>query len=256
MPFVLKMKEIIDSGAIGEVKAVWCRHFINYGGTYFHHWCSERRNSNGLLLQKGAHDLDVIHWLAGGYTKRVVGMGMLSVYDQCGRRGADEPVDRDEAWRASSWPPSAQKKLSPTIDIEDHNMVMLQLENGVQATYTQCHYTPDAERNYTFIGDRGRLESVGESAIHVWTTRGKEPDSIHKLRTLDGSHGGADPQIVRAFAAFVKGGVAPNTSPVAARQAVAAGALGHESMRHGNVPKDVPPLPDHIVEHFNHGQVK
>ena len=27
------------------------------------------RNTTGLLLQKGAHDIDVIHWLAGGYTR-------------------------------------------------------------------------------------------------------------------------------------------------------------------------------------------
>ena len=32
-----------------------------------------------LLLQKGAHDLDVIHWLAGGYTRRVTGLGDLAV---------------------------------------------------------------------------------------------------------------------------------------------------------------------------------
>ena len=27
-----KMKELIDSGAIGEPKAAWCRHFVSYGG--------------------------------------------------------------------------------------------------------------------------------------------------------------------------------------------------------------------------------
>ena len=29
MTFVLKMKELIDKGAIGEVKSVWCRHFVS-----------------------------------------------------------------------------------------------------------------------------------------------------------------------------------------------------------------------------------
>jgi len=27
-----------------------------------------------LLLQKGSHDLDVLHWLCGGYSKRVTAM--------------------------------------------------------------------------------------------------------------------------------------------------------------------------------------
>lgn len=90
-PVVLKMKEIIDSGLIGDVQCGWCRHFINYGGdAYFRDWHSERKNTNGLLLQKGAHDIDVMHWLMGSRTRRVVGMGMLSVYDRCSRRSPDE----------------------------------------------------------------------------------------------------------------------------------------------------------------------
>lgn len=64
MPFVRKMKELVDDGAIGEVKACWTRHFIGHGGDYyFRDWHAERRYSHGLLLQKAAHDFDVIHWL-------------------------------------------------------------------------------------------------------------------------------------------------------------------------------------------------
>ena len=37
MPAVVRMKEIIDSGVIGEVRCVWVRHFVNYGSTYFRH---------------------------------------------------------------------------------------------------------------------------------------------------------------------------------------------------------------------------
>ena len=35
MSFVLKMKELIDKGAIGKVKVAWCRHFVAYGGDSF-----------------------------------------------------------------------------------------------------------------------------------------------------------------------------------------------------------------------------
>ena len=35
-PVILKMKEIIDSGVIGDIQCGWCRHFIGYGGdAYF-----------------------------------------------------------------------------------------------------------------------------------------------------------------------------------------------------------------------------
>ena len=43
MPFVLKMRELIASGKIGAVKAVWCRHFVGHGGDYyFKDWHAEQ----------------------------------------------------------------------------------------------------------------------------------------------------------------------------------------------------------------------
>lgn len=255
---ILTMKKVIDSGLIGEVQCGWCRHFINYGGdAYFRDWHSEQKNTCGLLLQKGAHDIDVMHWLMGSYTKRVVGMGMLSVYNRCKRRPPEVPgcakfVD-------SQYPPLEQTGFSPIIDVEDHNMIMMQLASGAQATYMQCHYAPDGERNYTFIGTRGRVENIGDGGkceIHVWTQRGprQTPDLVYYLKPETGTHGGADPKIVDSFLAFVRDGAPTNVSPIAARNSVATGVLGHYSMRNGNIPQDIPPLDEEVIRYFENGQ--
>lgn len=260
VPSILKMKEIIDSGLIGEIQSVWVRHFINYGSCYFRHWCARRETCNGLLLQKGAHDIDVIHWLAGGYTTRVVGMGRLSVYNRTtGRLAPGEAPDRKISWDPGCWPPLELKGLDPDLNVEDHNMMLMQLDNRVQASYEQCMYTPDAERNYTFIGTRGRVENIGDFGdcrIHVWTRRGSrsEPDIIYHLKATDEGHGGSDPEIVNAFFDFVRTGKNPVVSPVAARNAVAAGAMAHYSMRHGNIPMDIPPVRPELLEYFADGQ--
>ena len=260
VPSILKMKEIIDSGLIGEIQSVWVRHFINYGSCYFRHWCARRETCNGLLLQKGAHDIDVIHWLSGGYTTSVVGMGRLSVYNRTtGRLAPGEAPDRKISWDPGCWPPLELKGLDPDLNVEDHNMMLMQLDNGVQASYEQCMYTPDAERNYTFIGTRGRVENIGDFGdcrIHVWTRRGSrsEPDIIYHLKATDEGHGGSDPEIVNAFFDFVRTGKNPVVSPVAARNAVAAGAMAHYSMRHGNIPMDIPPVRSELLEYFADGQ--
>lgn len=260
VPSILKMKEIIDSGLIGEIQSVWVRHFINYGSCYFRHWCARRETCNGLLLQKGAHDIDVIHWLSGCYTTRVVGMGRLSVYNRTtGRLAPGEAPDRKISWDPGCWPPLELKGLDPDLNVEDHNMMLMQLDNGVQASYEQCMYTPDAERNYTFIGTRGRVENIGDFGdcrIHVWTRRGSrsEPDIIYHLKATDEGHGGSDPEIVNAFFDFVRTGKNPVVSPVAARNAVAAGAMAHYSMRHGNIPMDIPPVRPELLEYFANGQ--
>jgi predicted dehydrogenase len=252
-PVVLKMKEIIDSGLIGEIQVGWCRHFVCYGGdAYFRDWHSEQRYSNGLLLQKGAHDIDVMHWLMGSYTKSVVGMGMLSVYNRCGRRSPDTPGCAK--WDARQYPPLTQTGFSPIIDVEDHSMVMMQLENGAQMTYMQCHYTPDAERNYTFIGTKGRIENYGDcgkgASVQVWTQRVDdfrlEGDISYHLTGKDSDHGGADPKIIQGYIDMLRGKESPASTPQGARYAVAAGVLGAQSIRNGGMPYEVPALTEEL----------
>jgi len=257
MDFTRSMKDIIDRGDIGEVKAVWVRHFISYGGdAYFKDWHSEQQYGTGLLLQKGAHDIDIIHWLAGSYTKRVSAFGALSVYDQAAKRtAADGPYVR--GFFAENWPPLAQTGMSQVINVEDHSNVNMVLANGVLATYMQCHFTPDAYRNYTVIGTKGRLENIGdygeECTINVWTRRSDRhcrPDAIYHMPKTQGDHGGADTRIAREFVAFVRSGGATVASAIAARYSVAAGCQATASLRSGGVPLDVPDADAAVAAYF------
>lgn len=257
---IVKMKEVIDSGAIGEVQSAWCRHFVNYGSCYFRHWCATKEGSFGLLLQKGAHDIDIIHWLSGGYGKRVVGMGRLSVYNRnTGKRidfkGGEKP-DRKASFKEDCWPPLEIDGLCKDIEVEDSNMILFELDNGVQCSYGHAMFAPDSERNYTFIGDRGRVENIGDFGncqIHVWTRRGprRDPDIVIPVRENVTGHEGADRRILRAFFEYVRDGGPPPVSPVAARNAVAVGYLGHVSMRNGSAPMDIPPPPREICGYFS-----
>lgn len=258
-PYAKKLNEVLRSGVIGEVQSIWVRHYVAYGSCYFHHWCSEQKNCTGLLLQKGAHDIDLIHELAGSYTRRVVGMGRLSVYDKCGCRAPSEPVDREEF--KTAWPPKSNRHMSPVMDIEDTNMILMAMENGVQAALLQCFYSPDTERNYVIIGDRGKVEHVGhggEEEILIWTKRQTTfrsiPDEVIKLRHDGKDHGGSDHAICGAFVDFIQNGTYPGLNPIDARMAVAAGVAGHLSMRGGNMPQDITMPPERLVEYFRNGQ--
>ncbi|WP_406447759.1 Gfo/Idh/MocA family oxidoreductase [Streptomyces sp. NBC_00876] len=261
MPVVVAMRELIEGGAIGEVKAVWCRHFVGNGGDfYFKDWHADRRNTTGLLLQKGAHDIDVIHWLAGGYTRRVNAMGGLTVYGGIDSH-RDRSGERMTDWLShDNWPPLSQTGLHPVIDVEDLSMMQMQLDNGVFASYQQCHYTPDYWRNYTVIGTEGRLENFGDSEgaeVRVWNRRGDyraEADLVVPVLTPTGTHGGADPVLVAEFLRFVREGGATVTSPVAAREAVAAGYAATLSLRNAGSAVDVVPVPEDVAAYFAHGQ--
>lgn len=257
MAFVRKMKELIDEGAIGRVKAGWCRHFVGHGGDfYFKDWHAERSRTTGLLLQKAVHDIDVLHWLCGGYTQRVNAMGGLTVYDQVTDR--HPPSERGDATaRLDHWPPLSQTGMNPLIDVEDISMMQMQLDNGVFAAYQQCHFTPDYWRNYTIIGTEGRIENVGNTepgtVIKLWNTRRweyGEADATFPIEADTGDHGGADALIVAEFLRFARSGGRVRTSPIAARYGVAAGYLATESLRNGGIALAVPPVDPVVQDYF------
>ncbi|MET9541453.1 Gfo/Idh/MocA family oxidoreductase [Streptomyces sp. NPDC006553] len=267
MPVVRLMRDIVERGEIGTVKTIWVRHFVGYGGDwYFKDWHAEQRYTNGLLLQKAAHDIDVLHWLAGGYAEQVQALGDLMVYGaNPHRRVPGEPKHDDWYTKDGHWPPNTQRGLNPVIDVEDVSLVNLRLDNGVLAAYQQCHFTPDYWRNYTVIGDAGRLENFGDGpggAVRVWNSRRSgyraEPDAEYPVPAAEDNagHGGADPLLVDEFVRFAREGGRTDTSPVAARMSVAAGVRATESLRTGGTPRAVPPLDPELVAYFARGQTR
>ena len=244
------MKEIVDSGAIGEMKAVWVRHFVGFGSDfYYHDWHATRQNSTSLLLQKGSHDIDMIHWIAGRYTKRTSVFGGLDFF------GGDKPNDltcpecpeRETCTEALAGP-RVQCVFRQEVDVEDNHVMIMELEGGIKAAYLQCHFTPDYHRNYTFIGTEGRVEN-SEPEMKVWvkTRRSNSwrelADRTYDVKAAAGGHGGADPVICKDFVEMCLDGKEPIATPVAGRMSVAAGVCAAQSLRQGGVPVDVPPPP-------------
>lgn len=262
MQVVRMMKQIIDRGEIGEVKAIWTRHFVGNGGDfYFKDWHAERDKVTSLLLQKGAHDLDVMHWLAGAVSRDVVGIGDLAVYGDVASRRDNSDRRMWDWFSMDNWPPGAQTDLNPVIDVEDISMIMMRTNTGVLMSYQQCHFTPDYWRNYTVIGTEGRLENSddGEGGeIRVWNARSNFLERGHTRYAIgdggDGGHGGADPRTVAEFIELVRSGAPTDTNPIAAREAVAAGVAGAASIRNGSAPQTIPELPHDLVEYFTQHQ--
>ena len=254
---VRTMRGVIERGEIGEVKAVWVRHFVGNGGDYyFKDWHADRSKTGTLLLQKASHDIDVVHHLASGYTRRVVGMGDLMVYGDVQDRRDRSGELMTDWFSLDNWPPAAQTGLNPVVDVEDVSMMLMTLDNGVQASYQQCHFTPDYWRNYTVIGTEGRLENFGDTAggvVRVWDRRHEwqaAGDREHPIEGVASGHADADLLTMTEFLDLVVDGTPTVVSPVAAREAVAAGSLAAASLREGSRPHDVPELPQHVLDHF------
>lgn len=253
MAVIRLMRQIIERGEIGQVKAIWCRHFVGHGGDYyFKDWHAEQRFTNSLLLQKGVHDIDAIHMLAGGYTEQVSAAGSLAVYGAVQSRSDNSGKTMPDWFSMLNWPPLEQTGLNPVIDVEDISMMTMTLDNGVLASYQQCHFTPDYWRNYTVIGTQGRLENFGDGdggVVRVWNKRHayqEHGDTEYVIEGDANGHEDADKITMAEFVSLVRHNKEPSTTPVAARQAVAAAAMAAFSLRNGSIPCQIPKLGHHI----------
>lgn len=234
------MKEIIAAGDIGEVKAVWVRHFVGLGSDYYYHsWHGSSKNTTSLLLQKASHDIDIIHWLTGRYTTKVAAFGGVDYF------GGSKPNDltcpecpEKETCPEARFGPLTQCAFREEIDVEDNSMVLMELEGGIKASYMQCHFTPDYERNYTIIGTEGRIENSEPNNQVIVKSRKSNTwrdlsDRVYNIRKAEGSHNGADEKICEDFINMILHGKEPVAQPIAGRMSVAVGCAATESMRTG-----------------------
>ncbi len=254
------MKDAIDSGMIGEVKAVWTRHFVSAGGFwYYHDWHATRRRATSLLLQKASHDIDMIHWLTGKYTVKVSASGGLDYYggNKPNSRTCGKCRQKDTCTEYQYYPDNAGNHMDmcvfrKEVDVEDNNIMMMELEGGIRAVYTQCHFTPDYWRNHTIIGTEGRIENLDDDSRVVvrlrnhskrWKNLANQDLSV---KSASGGHGGADPLICKDFVDMLLDGKKPISTPLAGRMSVAAGCAAAWSLRNGWKPVVIAPVPKDI----------
>lgn len=255
-PVAVRAREIIRSGRLGEVKAIWVRHFVGAGGDfYFHDWHATREGVYSLLLQKASHDIDLIHWLADSFSTHVAAFGDRDYF------GGDKPdgltcerCDIRDACREEQAPDNPRQDCAfrREINVEDNHVVIMKLANGVKASYTQCHFSPEYLRNYTVIGTAGRLEFDLEQD-RLWVmerptkTRNwsealpREDIDLRQAGVAYEGHGGADPLITRDFLDVILRGKVPVSTPEAGRMSVAAGCAAVQSLLN-NVVVPVTPI--------------
>ncbi len=82
-PFFKTVKQIVDSGRIGEIVSI--DHVEGIGDVHFSHsfirghWHSEKETTP-LVLAKTCHDLDILQWIIGKPCKKVHSFGSLTYF--------------------------------------------------------------------------------------------------------------------------------------------------------------------------------
>jgi predicted dehydrogenase len=202
-PVHAKVREVIASGAIGEIGSVHFEWLLDtrHGADYFRRWHRDKANSGGLMVHKATHHFDLVNWWIASSPDVVFGLGKLFFYgdENGGKRGLARPYARAHGAPEAADDPFAlhlagspkmtelyldaehedgyhrdQNVFGPGITIEDDMTVAVRYRSGATMSYHLTAYSPWEGYHVVFNGSAGRLElEVVENSFVDPGTAGK-----------------------------------------------------------------------------------
>ena len=244
-PFYRKMKELLDSGIIGEVKHINQEEgvgYYHYAHSYVRGDWNNEGKSSPMILAKCCHDMDLLVYLTGSHAEEISSFALdgyfseknapkgssdrcynCEVRDGCPYNAIKIYTERTDFSSSAvekegflSFEDAMQKgRYGRCVfhcdnDVVDNQSVNVIFENGTTATLTMSAFTKEINRETRIMGTRGELVgSFDENIIVIKPFLGDE--ITYNIETVTTGHGGADTFAVADFLASVKGEKEPCT---------------------------------------------
>ncbi|MCD4824826.1 MAG: Gfo/Idh/MocA family oxidoreductase [Phycisphaerae bacterium] len=242
-PYTLKLKSLLDSGAIGEIISI--QHLEPLGHCLYvtayvrGRWRNEAESSP-MLLAKACHDLDWIRDIMGVKCLKVSSFGSLCHFrkknqpagaaDRCADCSVEmtcpfsaqkiymgqPPVVRTE--HLIDAPTGDMEKDGPEIlrsrygrcvyacdnDVVDNQVVNMEFEGGKTASFTMTGFSEQTGRRTTIFGTRGELYcNVSNITVFDFLTGSKKVIDASPGTDIHYGHAGGDAGLMESFIAAV-----------------------------------------------------
>lgn len=215
-PHHTKIRELIDSGVIGDVATVHMDWILDcaHGSDFMRRWHRNKNNSGGIQVHKSTHHFDLMHFWLNTEPETVYCIGDLRFYgrENAERRGEKNLGERYFNNEEAKNDPFAfdiedngqLKKLyldaehedgyirdrncfAQGITIEDTLSMIIKYKNRAVMTYNTYAYAPWEGYRCVFNGSKGRIEitvveggySVGGKHFTNEDSNGAKKKNIH-----------------------------------------------------------------------------
>lgn len=238
-PFFSTIKRLIDEGVIGEVASI--QHNENIGYYHMAHsfvrgnWRNSMETSP-IILAKSCHDFDILNFLVGAKCTKVASFGKLQHFKkecmpiEASSRCVECQIESGCPYSAlklypqniGQWPTSVitenqtEEGVKEALengrygrcvyccdnDVMDHQVTILEFENGVSATFNLSAFTHEVTRTIKIMGSRGEIRGhMGFNQIEVYDFLTKEVQVIEPKDDISGhrGHGGGDSRLLQDF---------------------------------------------------------
>lgn len=239
-PFYSTLKKLVEDKAIGEVMSI--QHNENIGYYHFAHsfvrgnWRNSDESSP-LILQKSCHDMDILLWLVGQRCTKISSYGELSyfkkdnAFENAGIRCLDCDAEEKCVFSAKKlyykniggWPTTVitetqtEEAVTKALEkgpygrcvfncdnnVPDHQVTIMEFENGVNATFNLSAFTKKVHRTIKIMGTKGEIRGDdSKNEIEVLPFGSNERVIINPDKVA-GGHGGGDSGLMNDFVSLL-----------------------------------------------------
>jgi len=180
-PYFVKLKKLVDAGAIGRPHMTWCKEFRGPFQPKSRNWIQDRRRSGGCLVDKNCHHFDLMNWWIGDRPRRVAAFGGNAV----------------------------NRVITGPNQVHDHATVSWEYDNGARGTLHLClfaHEPPKEDLEMGIVGDAGVLQTNLDrlEILHWQHGKRKGEPRIHKVKAKRGIGWGGHLGFAEMHPAFIK----------------------------------------------------
>jgi predicted dehydrogenase len=232
-PFYSKIREIVASGRLGQIMHVnaWEHLGKDHGADYMRKWHRKASNAGNFLLAKCSHDIDLILWLSASKASKVSSFGGLNYFlpkkeagiycsdcpthvkDSCLFKfiekvnvGFDAPRTYGDGQRPDLCVYNSDK------DVVDNQCVIMEMENGVRASFSLQLFGIKGERIMHIVGSKGHLHGNFEANTILLEIINEKPLEIKLDVDNSEGHGGGDAKIIKNFFKSLRNGLPPTAN--------------------------------------------
>ena len=231
-PYFIKIKEIVDSGQLGEIISI--SHLAAVGLDRTTHgfvrgmWRREEI-TNPMLISKCCHDIDFLLWLTEARCRKLSSFGSLRWFRaENAPKGStprciDCPLEKECPYSAvdlyynrRDWISNFDVPEGATLDevilrqlrtgdygrcvfrcdndVVDHQVVSMRFAGGATATFTMSAFTAKCYRSIKVMGTMGEIEGDMDANV-LYLRKFGQPEQVLDLGTIPdrfAGHGGGD----------------------------------------------------------------
>ncbi|MFG6448153.1 Gfo/Idh/MocA family protein [Roseateles sp. BYS180W] len=155
-PLYKALMAALRAGQLGDVLSLEAaEHIAPEHGAFFHRdWRRHQDHSGGFMLEKCCHDLDIYNSVMGCRPRRVASFGGKRHFVAARQALESDPVYHQ---RQSRWG-GGERAFGSDSDIVDHQVALLEYENGAQMAFHTNMNVPDEYRRFCVVGTDGMAE--------------------------------------------------------------------------------------------------